>query len=70
VADGKVYVGTRRGHFWVLAAGKQLQVLSSLKLPGGLPSTTTAANGMLYVATMTTLYAVQQGARTAPAAAQ
>ena len=32
VADGKVYIGTRRGDFWVLAAGKEKRVLSSIRL--------------------------------------
>ncbi len=58
VADGKVYVGTRRGQFWVLAAAREKQVLASVKLDGPIHATVTAANGVLYVATMKTLYAV------------
>lgn len=60
VADGKVYVGTRRGQFWVLKADKELEVLSSIRLPDPVVSTAVAANGVLYVGTMTTLYAVQR----------
>ena len=59
VADGKVYVGTRRGQFWILNADKDLKVLSSIRLPDPVISTSVAANGVLYVGTMTTLYAVQ-----------
>lgn len=67
VADGKVYVGTRRGHFWVLAAGKQRRVLSMVRLDAPVISTAVAADGVLYVGTMTRLYAVAAGA--APRAA-
>ena len=61
VADGKVYIGTRKGDFWVLAAGKQKRVLSSIRLEDPIHSTVVAANGTLYVGTMTRLYALQQG---------
>ncbi len=60
VADGKVYVGTRRGDFWVLAAGKQKRVLNSIRLDDPIISTPVAAGGTLYVGTMTRLYALQK----------
>jgi len=63
VADGKVYIGTRRGDFWVLATGKEKQVLSTIRLEDPVISTAVAANGTLYVGTMTRLYALQKGAR-------
>ena len=71
VADGKVYIGTRKGDFWVLAAGKQKRVLSSIRLPDPVQSTVVAANGTLYVGTMTRLYALRAGAhgRLTPSAA-
>ena len=62
VADGKVYVGTRRGDFWVLAAAKEKQVLSSVRLDTAVISTCAAANGTLFVGTMNRLYALQKGA--------
>ena len=58
VADGKVYIGTRRGQFAVLAATREKQVLNTLDLRAPISSTVTAANGVLYVATMTHLYAL------------
>lgn len=58
VADGKVFVGTRRGDFWVFAASKEKKVLSTMDLGAPVSATATAANGVLYVATMTDLYAV------------
>jgi outer membrane protein assembly factor BamB len=61
VADGKVYVGTRRGDFWVFAAGREKRVLSMVELGAPISATATAANGTLYVSTMTHLYAVAVG---------
>ncbi|MCU0979678.1 MAG: PQQ-binding-like beta-propeller repeat protein [Pirellulaceae bacterium] len=62
VADGKVYVGTRRGDFTVLAAGKELKVLSSIRLDDAVISTPVAANGTLFVGTMPRLFALQPSA--------
>ena len=58
IADNKVYIGTRRGDFWVLAAGRQHKLLSHVHLGAPISGTATAANGNLYVATMTHLYAI------------
>mgnify|MGYP005844540183 FL=1 len=66
VADGKVYIGTRRGQFWVLAAGKERRVLSSVRLDAPVISSAVAANGALFVGTMTRLYALRQGAQALP----
>ncbi len=63
VADGKVYVGTRRGEFVVLAAGREKRVLSSIRLEDPIHSTCVAANGTLYLATMTRLYALAKGTK-------
>jgi outer membrane protein assembly factor BamB len=62
VADGKVYIGTHtpsHGQFWVLAAGKEKKVLSSIRLDDEpVYGSAVAANGTLYVTTMTRLYAI------------
>ncbi len=60
VADGKVYLGTRSGTFYVFAASREKELLSTIDLDQPISSTATAANGVLYVATMSRLYAVQQ----------
>jgi outer membrane protein assembly factor BamB len=60
VADGKVYVGSNRRDFWILAAGREKKVLSTIELDSPISSTPVAANGVLYVATMTKLYALQK----------
>jgi outer membrane protein assembly factor BamB len=59
VADGKVYIGTRKGDFWVLKASTEKQVLGSVDFGSPISATATAANGTLYVATMKNLYAIQ-----------
>jgi len=62
VADGKVYLGTRSGEFWVFAASKEKKVVSTVELGSPISATATPANGVLFVATMSHLYAVQKGA--------
>jgi outer membrane protein assembly factor BamB len=60
VADGKVYVGSNRKDFWILAAGREKKVLCTVELDSPTSSTPVAANSVLYVATMTKLYALQK----------
>ena len=62
VADGKVYLGTRSGAFYVFAASKEKKILSTAELGDPISATATAANGVLYVTTLRRLYAVQKGA--------
>ena len=62
VADGKVYMGSRRGELFVFAADKEKKLLGCVPLDGAIHGTVTPANGTLYVATMTRLYAIQKGA--------
>ena len=59
VADGKVYVGTRRRDFWVLAAGREKKVISTVRLDSAIAASPVAANGVLYVTTMKKLYALE-----------
>jgi len=64
VADGKVYIGTRRGNFLVLAASKNKNIISSIKLDSPIHGSPVVANGVLYIATMKKLYAVKKNAQT------
>jgi outer membrane protein assembly factor BamB len=58
VADGKVYFGTRRGKFYIFAARPEKQLLCETTLDAAISAPLTAANGVLYVATDETLYAL------------
>jgi outer membrane protein assembly factor BamB len=60
VADGKVYVGTRKGDFWVLAASKEKKILSTVELGSPISGNAVPANGALYLSTMTHLYAIEK----------
>ena len=63
VADGKVYVGSRRNDFWILAAAREKKVLASIFFDSPIGASATAANHTLYVTTLTTLYAVKKTAQ-------
>lgn len=63
VADDKIYLGTRSGEFYVFAAGRTPRLLSQRNLGRPVSATATAANGTLYVATMSHLYAVGKDTR-------
>lgn len=62
-ADGKVYVGTQRKEFLIFAASKEKNLISSIELDSGTAGTPVAANGVLYVASMHKLYAVEKSAK-------
>ena len=59
VADGKVYIGSRNKQFCTVAASREKKEIASVKLGAPISSTPTAANGVLYVSTQDTLYAVK-----------
>lgn len=59
VADGKVYLGTRGGNFYVWAATREKSLLNEMELKVPISATVTAANGVLYIATMQNLYALR-----------
>ncbi len=65
VADGKVYLGDEDGDFTVLAASKEKKVLSEVNLGAPVYSTPVVANGVIYVASNTHLYAFYDPARSA-----
>ena len=58
VADGKVYIGDEDGDFVVLASDKKMKLLSETFFPAPIYSTPIVANGILYVATQSHLYAL------------
>jgi outer membrane protein assembly factor BamB len=60
VADGKVFIGSRRNDFLIFEALRTKNVLADIELDSPVSSTATAANGTLFVATMFQLYAIQK----------
>ncbi len=54
------YLGARNGSFYVLAAERERKLLSQIELGSAISSTATAANGVVYVATMNRLYALER----------
>lgn len=58
VADGKVYLGTRRGRLLVFAAAREKRLLCETTLDSPISAAPAAANGVLYVTTAKTLYAM------------
>ena len=66
VADWKIYIGTK-SKLVTLAVGKELKLLSEVRLGSTAYATPVAANGTLFVCSQSYLWAVQKGA-TAPVA--
>lgn len=65
VADGKVYVGDEDGDFVVLAAkgGAKAEVLSEVNLGAPIYATPVIANGVIYIASNTHLFALHDSAK-------
>ncbi len=65
VADGKVYVGDEDGDFVILAAkgGDKPEVLSETNLGAPVYSTAVMANGVMYIASQTHLFAIGANAK-------
>ena len=57
--DGKVVIGDESGKVTVLACSREKKVLSEAHFDAPVYTTPVAANGVLYVATQTYLYAIQ-----------
>ncbi len=60
VADGKVYLGNEDGLLTIFAASKEKKIINEIEFPGPLYSSPIVANGVLYIATHTHLYAIAE----------
>jgi outer membrane protein assembly factor BamB len=58
VADGKLYLATRRGKLFIFKASREKQLLCEATLDASISAAPAAANGVLYVTTDKTLYAL------------
>jgi outer membrane protein assembly factor BamB len=57
--DGKVYIGNDGDNVLVFKAGKTKELLAENEMNGQVRATVTAANGVVYVMTENTLYAIK-----------
>jgi outer membrane protein assembly factor BamB len=69
VADGKCYVGDEDGDVVILAATKELKVLSEVNMGSPVYSTAIVANGTMYIGSQTHLFAIAKDAKPVAAAA-
>ncbi len=60
VADGKVYIGDEDGDIAVLQAGKDLKVLTEINMGSAVYTTPVAKDGVLYIVTRNTLFAIAE----------
>ena len=58
MADGKLYIGTRRDKLFIFAASREKKLLCETALDSPISAAPTAANGVVYVTTAETLYAL------------
>jgi outer membrane protein assembly factor BamB len=58
VADGKVYIGDEDGDVAILQAGKKLKLLSEINMGSAIYTTPVAKNGVLYIVSRNTLFAI------------
>ena len=61
VADGKVYIGDEDGDIAVLRAGKKMELLHEVNMGAAVYTTPVAKDGVLYVASRTKLFALEDG---------
>jgi outer membrane protein assembly factor BamB len=57
-ADGKVFIGNEEGVMTIMAAGKEKRILNEIQFDGPIHASPIVANGTLYIATTTHLYAI------------
>ena len=66
VADGKVYLGDEDGDVAILKTGTKMQLIREINMGNAVYTTPAAKDGVLYVASRTTLFAIAAGAPVAP----
>jgi outer membrane protein assembly factor BamB len=59
IVDGHVYIGDEDGDIEVLKHGKKKRVVAKMNMGSSVYTTPAAANGVLYIATKSHLYAIQ-----------
>ena len=67
VVDGKIYIGDEDGEVAILATGREENLINEVFMEGAVYTTPFAKDGVLYVATRSELYAIEEGAQLASA---
>ena len=62
VADGKVYLGDEDGDVIVMQAGKEMKKLAEINMGSAVYGTPVPANGVLYIAHRSALFAITSAA--------
>jgi outer membrane protein assembly factor BamB len=57
--DGKVYIGDENKNITIFSHGRHKHIINIVKMDGAVYTTPVAANGVLYIATKSRLYAVE-----------
>ena len=60
VADSKVYIGDEDGDVAILKAGTQFELIAEINMGSAVYTTPIAKDGMLYIGTRNTLYAIKK----------
>ncbi|MAE63716.1 MAG: pyrrolo-quinoline quinone [Phycisphaeraceae bacterium] len=60
VAGGHVVIGNEDGLLFILEAGREKKLVAEIEFPGPIYSSPVVANGVLYVSTMSHLFAIGQ----------
>ncbi len=63
IVDGKVYLGDEDGQVWIFALARQKKVLAKIDMGSTIYCSPIFANGVLYVATRTRLFAIAGDAK-------
>jgi outer membrane protein assembly factor BamB len=67
--NGKIYLGDEDGDVVVVQAGKELKLLSEVNMGSSVYSSAVPANGVLYFNNRNQLFALAEGAKSAPTSA-
>src|SRR5690606_35060281 len=60
IVDGKVYVGDEDGDVAIFKHGKEMELINEINVGNSVYSTPIVANGTLYIANRTHLFAIAQ----------
>lgn len=66
IVDGKVYIGNEDGDITVFKLSRQCEVLGQVNMGGAVYTTPIVAGNVLYIASRTRLFAIEQGASSEP----